>query len=148
MFTKENNSTKGCRERKAKKMINLFNIIAEGIKRAFKAVKYFIKHNLKNFSKAIQIITPFIMFYLGARYEITRYGIIMWIAFPIISFGISAMINWIASNYENDFYFPLPKERFTKIDSDGEVSIESKRVQELILWVAEIEDWAERKGLR
>lgn len=129
-------------------MINLFNIIAEGIKRAFKATKHFIKHNLKNFSKSLLFALPFIMYYLGIIFGTSKKGIIVWIIVPLICFVICAMLNWIASNYENDFYFPLPKERFTKIDSDGEVSIESKRVHELILWVAEIEDWAERKGLR
>ena len=36
---------------------------------------------------------------------------------------------------------------FTEVDDYGEVSIPNNRIQELILYLADLEDWLERKGL-
>lgn len=41
---------------------------------------------------------------------------------------------------------PIPRVRFTHIDASGEVSIESERVQELLLYMADLEDYYNRKG--
>ena len=42
---------------------------------------------------------------------------------------------------------PVPDKRFTEVDDYGEVSIPNNRIQELILYLADLEDWLERKGL-
>jgi hypothetical protein len=41
---------------------------------------------------------------------------------------------------------PIPYERFTSDDGDGEISVEHSRLQELILFVNDYEEWLERKG--
>lgn len=129
-------------------MTELFNIILEGFQRAFKATAYFIKYNLKKLSKGVLVALPFIMYYLGTRYGLSKDGIAMWIIIPLFVFGLSAMINWIAKNYENKVDLPVPIKRFTRVDEDGEVTIETKRLQELIVWLSEYEDWLERKGIK
>lgn len=129
-------------------MTELFYIILEGFKRAFKATVYFIKHNLKKLSKGVLVALPFIMYYLGTRYGLSKNGIAMWIIIPSLVFGLSAMIDWIAKNYENKVDLPVPPKRFTRVDEDGEVTIETKRLQELIIWLSEYEDWLERKGIK
>lgn len=45
-----------------------------------------------------------------------------------------------------DTGFPVPAKRFTSESRDGEVSIEKNRLQEMILYVSEIEDWLESSG--
>lgn len=129
-------------------MTELFYIILEGFQRAFKATVYFIKHNLKKLSKGVLVALPFIMYYLGTRYGLSKDGIAMWIIIPSLVFGLSAMIDWIAKNYENKVDLPVPPKRFTRVDEDGEVTIETKRLQELIIWLSEYEDWLERKGIK
>lgn len=42
--------------------------------------------------------------------------------------------------------FPVPSKRFTSESRDGEVSIEKNRLQEMILYVSEVEDWLESSG--
>lgn len=43
---------------------------------------------------------------------------------------------------------PIPEKRFTEIDKDdGMVSVDNNRIQELLLYVADLEDSLERKGL-
>ena len=129
-------------------MTELFYIILEGFQRAFKATVYFIKHNLKKLSKGVLVALPFIMYYLGTRYGLSKNGIAMWIIIPSLVFGLSAMIDWIAKNYENKVDLPVPPKRFTRVDEDGEVTIETKRLQELIIWLSEYEDWLERRGIK
>lgn len=41
---------------------------------------------------------------------------------------------------------PYPSKRFTEVDNDGMVSVESSRLQEMMLYVADVEDYLERKG--
>lgn len=45
-----------------------------------------------------------------------------------------------------DTGFPVPAKRFTSESRDGEVSIEKSRLQEMILYVSEVEDWLESSG--
>lgn len=45
-----------------------------------------------------------------------------------------------------DTGFPVPSKRFTSESGDGEVSIEKNRLQEMILYVSEVEDWLESSG--
>lgn len=41
---------------------------------------------------------------------------------------------------------PVPARRFTYVSDDGEVSIDTARLQELLLYVGDLEDYLERKG--
>ena len=49
-------------------------------------------------------------------------------------------------NEVEDNDFPIPPKRFTTESGDGEVSIEKNRLQEMILYVSEVEDWLESSG--
>lgn len=42
--------------------------------------------------------------------------------------------------------FPVPVKRFTSEYLDGEVTIENSRLQEMILYVCDVEDWLESSG--
>lgn len=64
---------------------------------------------------------------------------------------LSQTICFIASKYlkyseVEDTGFPVPVKRFTSESKDGEVSIEKNRLQEMILYVSEVEDWLESLG--
>ena len=42
---------------------------------------------------------------------------------------------------------PVPYNRFTEVDYDsGQVDVENKRLQEMILYMADLEDWFDRNG--
>lgn len=45
-----------------------------------------------------------------------------------------------------DTGFPVPPKRFTSESRDGEVSIENSRLQEMIIYVCDVEDWLESSG--
>lgn len=64
---------------------------------------------------------------------------------------LAQAICFIVSNYlkyseVEDTGFPVPVKRFTSESRDGEVSIEKNRLQEMILYVSEVEDWLESSG--
>ena len=42
---------------------------------------------------------------------------------------------------------PVPYERFTNVDyENGKADVEQKRIQEMILYMADLEDWFDRNG--
>ena len=45
-----------------------------------------------------------------------------------------------------DTDFPIPVKRFTTESRDGEVTIENNRLQEMIIYVCDVEDWLESSG--
>lgn len=45
-----------------------------------------------------------------------------------------------------DTGFPVPTKRFTTEYRDGEVTIENGRLQEMIIYVCDVEDWLESSG--
>ena len=53
---------------------------------------------------------------------------------------------YLKYNKVEDTGFPVPSKRFTSESGDGEVSIEKNRLQEMILYVSEVEDWLESSG--
>lgn len=64
---------------------------------------------------------------------------------------LAHVICFITSRYlkyseVEDTGFPVPVKRFTSESKDGEVSIEKSRLQEMILYVSEVEDWLESSG--
>lgn len=53
---------------------------------------------------------------------------------------------YLKYNEVEDTGFPVPVKRFTSEFEDGEVSVEKSRLQEMILYVSEVEDWLESSG--
>lgn len=45
-----------------------------------------------------------------------------------------------------DTDFPIPAKRFTTESRDGEVTVENGRLQEMIIYVCDVEDWLESSG--
>lgn len=109
----------------------------------------FIENNLRNFARMLNLILPYLMYIVGQyvcteREKITFGGeIFIPICFCMIIYFIRSYANKIGKGIT----IPVPEKRFTEVDEYGEVSIENNRVQELILYLADLEDWLERKGM-
>lgn len=109
----------------------------------------FIENNLRNFARMLNLILPYFMYIIGQyvrneRGKITFGGEIF---FPICFCIIIYFVRSYANKIGKGITIPVPEKRFTEVDEDGEVSIENRRVQELILYLADLEDWFERKGM-
>lgn len=114
-----------------------------------RAVDYFITSNLRNFAWLLNFILPYLMYLIGQNvYEKRGYfGIGGELFIPIIFCVITYYLRSYANKIGKGTTIPVPDKRFTEVDDYGEVSIPNNRIQELILYLADLEDWLERKGL-
>ena len=114
------------------------------------AIGYFIENNLKNFATLLSIMLPFIMLLIGQAVALKRgsFAIGSEILIPPFIGVIIYFIRSFANKLGKGITVPIPKKRFTEVDNEtGEVNILNDRVQELILYVADLEDWLQGKGL-
>lgn len=113
------------------------------------AIDYFITNNLRNFAWILNFILPYVMYVVGQKVYEGRgnfaFGGELFI--PIIFCIITYYLRSYANKIGKGNTIPVPEKRFTEVDDDGEVSITNNRIQELILYLADLEDWLERKGL-
>ena len=110
---------------------------------AYFTIIYVAEKNINNLSNILLFCLPYIMYFLGkGKIEINKYMII-----PIAMFLVIMFLKTYANKIGKGSTIPIPERRFTEVDEDGEVSIDTSRTQELILYVADLEDWLERRGL-
>lgn len=112
-------------------------------------VNYFIASNLRNFAWILNFILPYLMYIIGQNVYAARgyFGVGGELFIPIIFCVIAYVLRSYANKIGKGTTIPVPKKRFTEVDDYGEVSITNDRIQELILYLADLEDWFERKGL-
>ena len=113
------------------------------------AIHYFVTNNLRNFARILSFILPYVMYVIGQNVCAERGKIAFGgeIFVPILFCVITYYIRSYANKIGKGTTIPVPEKRFTEVDDDGEVSIPNNRIQELILYLADLEDWFERKGL-
>lgn len=130
-------------------MKKILRIIAEITIDAVSSIGYFIKSNLRNFAAILNIVLPYAMYFIGQYVAANRKEIAVGceLFIPIIFIVIIFYLKSTANKLGKGTTIPIPDKRFTKVEDDGEVTIENKRIQELILYLADLEDWLERKGL-
>lgn len=112
-------------------------------------MRYFIESNLRNFASILNILLPYGMYFVGQCVfkERGEFGVGAEILIPLVVCFITCLIKSYANKIGKGITVPIPSKRFTEVSDDGEVSIENERIQELILYLADFEDWLERKGL-
>lgn len=130
-------------------MKKVLKILVEITCEAFCSFAYFIKSNLINFANILNLIIPYVMYFIGqyvanSRNEIAAGGELF---VPLVFIVLIYYLRSTANKMGKGNTIPLPDKRFTQVDEDGEVSIENRRIQELILYLADLEDWMERKGM-
>ena len=113
------------------------------------AVHYFVTNNLRNFARILSFILPYVMYIIGQNVCAERGKIAFGgeLFIPILFCVITYYIRSYANKIGKGTTIPVPDKRFTEVDDYGEVSIPNNRIQELILYLADLEDWLERKGL-
>lgn len=128
----------------------LVNIIDNLIKDVTKFVYDLTKAMLilsKYIANIIVFILPFVMILIGNKVFDQRGHFEMGMEFmiPIIVFFVVYILKDLHRIYfETDKEMPKPKERFTTVDG-SKVEINNDRLEELILYMQELEDWIENK---
>lgn len=107
------------------------------------------RRNVGKIGWALLILLPYGMCFLG-EYAMMKRG---WITIggelciPLIIIPIAAFLISLGNKLGRGYDMPLPSERFTEVSDDGEVTMLQSRQQEMLLWVADVEDWVERMGI-
>lgn len=83
------------------------------------------------------------MYWLCYKYDFNALFLII----PIASFLIQVIMNRVNDKIGKGKEIPIPENKFTQEDEDGEVSIDTNRLQEMILYVADVESYLERHHL-
>lgn len=130
-------------------MKKFLRIFAEITFEAICSFTYFLKNNLMTFANVLNLILPYTMYFIGQYVVFDRGNIAVGgeIFVPLIFIVVIYYLKSTANKIGKGVTIPLPNKRFTQVDDDGEVSIEHKRIQEMLLYMADLEDWLERKGL-
>lgn len=130
-------------------MKKLLKIFVEITYEAFCSFTYFVKNNLMAFANILNLIIPYAMYFIGQYVALDKNKIAVGyeVLIPIVSIILIYYIKSTANKLGKGTTIPVPNKRFTQVDKDGEVSIENGRIQEVILYLADLEDWMERKGM-
>ena len=132
-----------------KKVLRFFEIAWSIVMDVFATVFMWLEDNLRNIAKLLNILLPFLMLYIGqAVYqERGKFAVGGEILVPIFVGIIIYFFRSFANKIGKGMSIPTPSERFTEEDDDGEVTIPTSRIQELILYMNDLENWLERRGL-
>lgn len=131
-------------------MSKLVNAVIDATVDVFQNVTYFIESNLVNAANVLNFALPFLMFYLGQD-VVLKEKVFTFIS-PVLLITVLVFIciyylKAIANKIGKGITIPVPAKRFTEIDDDGEVSVEQSRISEMLLYMADLEDWFDKKGL-
>lgn len=124
---------------------NPIHILSEITMDIFRNIRYWFDSNARNFPTILNIILPYLMYYLGVKLKTRQIYLVLCV--PVIVYLISYYSKSYANKINKGSAIPVPSKRFTQEDEFGEVSIDQDRISELILYMADLEDFLSRKGL-
>lgn len=102
-----------------------------------------VKNGIPVFSIILKASIPYMMYCFG-KYEPDK---LYWLFLPMVVWFVTIVLDRLAEKTGKGKNLPIPVKRFTEEDSDGEVSIEQSRLQEMILYVNDVESYLERHHL-
>ena len=113
------------------------------------AVRYFVQINMRYFATIIAIVLPYAMYVIGQRVALDRgkFAIGSEVLIPVLVTIVVHYLREVANRNNKGARIPVPRKRFTEVSDDGEVTVERNRLQELLLYVADLEDWLHSKGM-
>lgn len=105
----------------------------------------FVVKNIPGIIYLINFLVPYIIALVVYRGVTT--GTIgntyIWLLLPLIMSFIVSYVRRYANKVNIGDQVPVPTQRFTKVQSNGIVVVDKERVQEMLLYVADLEDWLE-----
>lgn len=112
-------------------------------------IMYFVQINMRYFAALFYVVLPYVMYYIGNMVAICRGGLIVGgeLLIPVFVLIVIYYLNSIANKLGKGNTIPIPHKRFTEVDDSGEVTVEYNRMQELLLYMADLEDYMQRKRL-
>lgn len=130
-------------------MNKAYNIVKEITIDFLHATAYFLTSNMRGFANMLSVSCPYLMYFIGQYVQSGSYKFIYnyFLFIPIAIVLVTYYLHSAANKTGKGNACPVPVKRFTTVSEEGEVSIEHARLQELLLYVADLEDWMERKNI-
>lgn len=109
-----------------------------------------IANRMSGIGNALLASGPFVMLLVG-EYAYADRGywavggeVILPFIFVVVGFALKSYARVSGTDHSD---IPVPYRRFTNVDYDsGQVDVDYGRVQEMILYMADLEDWFDRNG--
>ena len=110
--------------------------------------KYFISINIKYLMKLIDISIPYIYAYISILLYKERNSFIIGyeVLIPIIAYIILSVLNNFLNKINKGYDIPLPRERFTTLNDNGNVSVDNSSINDIILYLYDLEEYLKSKG--
>lgn len=110
--------------------------------------KYFISINIKYLIKLIDISIPYIYAYISIILYRERNNIIIGyeVLIPIIAYIILSVLNNFLNKINKGYDIPLPRERFTTLNDNGNISVDNSSINDIILYLYDLEEYLKSKG--
>lgn len=110
--------------------------------------KYFISINIKYLIKLIDISIPYIYAYISILLYKDRNSFIIGyeVLIPIIAYIILSVLNNFLNKINKGYDIPLPRERFTTLNDNGNVSVDNSSINDIILYLYDLEEYLKSKG--
>lgn len=111
-------------------------------------VFFFIEDHLKDLALILNMMLPYAMLYIGQDLGIARGKVAFgWeLLVPVFIGLLIYLTKGTANRLGKGTTMPIPIKRFTQ-ETDVETFVPTSRTQELILYMADLENWLERNGL-
>lgn len=126
-----------------------FRAFIETIKDVIDQAFLWCLDNLRNFTVLVNFILPYVCLCIGQYCYWWRggYGVGGELLLPMMVFIFIHIVNMYTNKIGKGTTIPVPAKRFTDIANDGMVSIANDRLEELILYMGDLEDWMEKNNL-
>jgi len=132
------------------KFIDFLALVLEVIKEVWFVVIYTIKSNLYVMGKMLEFSIPYIMWYLTISLyeERGQFAVGGEMFLPVLLFFICGVIRKASNKKGQGNEFPVANKRFTTEEEYGEVTISEDDIQEIILYLNDVENYIEKRGMQ
>lgn len=132
------------------KLKSFISLIGESLKEVWLIIAYTVERNLYVMSKIIEISTPYIMWYVTITLykERGQFAIGGEVFLPVAILFLSNILRKLSNKRGQGYEIPTSKKRYTTEDDFGEVSISEDDLQEIILYLNDVENYIEKRGLK
>lgn len=120
----------------------MVSIIVSIVKDTIKAFGFWIHNHINQIAEVIDMLYPYLFAYLVAGES--KFSIAWFL--PPLFWCIVYTMKAYAKRTGKGISVPRPVIRFTEVSEDGEITIPVNRVEELILYMCDLEDWFEKGG--
>lgn len=127
-----------------------FRITADIIVEAYYTILDAVANSLRYVAFILKVALPYLMWYIGIYlYEQRgKFAVGGEVFVPLIIFIVIYYIKQYANRLGKGESIPVPEKRFTENgEEEGEYTVETNRVEEMIIYMSKLEDWLQRKGL-